>query len=115
MTLPRVALTNVQVGDVTLGPGEQICGFLGAASRDPARYRDPDRLDLRRADGGSLALAYGVHSCIGAAMARLEGEVAITSFVRRFPDVTLVDDQPPLDLPGLPLTRGYRSVEVELA
>lgn len=114
LTLPRVALEDVQVGDVTLSAGEQICGFLGGANRDPDRYRDPDRFDIGRTDGGSLALAYGVHSCIGAALARLEGEVAITSFVTRFEDLALLDDEPPLDLPGLPLTRGYRSVQVEI-
>ena len=65
--------------------------FLNGAARDPERYERPDAFDITRGDGGSLALAFGIHSCIGAAMARLEGEIAIGSFFRRFPNATLVD------------------------
>ena len=114
VTLPRVALTDVPIGETTLSPGEQVCGLLGGANRDPARYRDPERFDITRPDGGSLALAFGVHSCIGAAMARLEGEIAVTSFVTRFPQLMLLEEEPALDLPGLPLTRGFKSVPVEI-
>jgi cytochrome P450 len=114
VTLPRVALTEVRIGELTLSPGEQVCGLIGGANRDPGRYRDPERLDISRPDGGSLALAFGVHSCIGAAMARLEGEIAVTSFVTRFPRLTLLVEEPALDLPGLPLTRGFDSVPVEI-
>ena len=114
VTLPRVALTEVRIGELTLSPGEQVCGLLGGANRDPARYRGPERFDITRPDGGSLALAFGVHSCIGAAMARLEGEIAVASFVTRFPRLTLLEEEPALDLPGLPLTRGFDSVPVEI-
>jgi len=114
VTLPRMAVTDVRIGDVMLAAGEQVCGLLGGANRDPARYHQPDRLDIGRSDGGSLALAFGVHSCIGGPMARLEGEIAITSFATRFPHITLLDDEPPLDLPGLPSTRGFRAATVEV-
>ena len=77
VTLPRVALVDTKIGEVELAAGEQVSGFLSGAARDPQRYERPDEFDITRADGGSLALAFGVHSCIGAAMARLEGEVAI--------------------------------------
>jgi hypothetical protein len=88
--------------------------LLSAAHRDPSRYRDPDRLDIDRDDGGSLALAFGIHSCIGAAMARMEGEIAIRSFCERFPDVDLIDEYPVLDPPGLPSTRGFTSIRVRI-
>lgn len=114
VTLPRLALRDITVGGVELAEGEQICGLLGGANRDPARYAHPDILDISRTDGGSLALASGTHSCIGAAMARMESEVALRGFFGRFDRVTLLDDEPPLDLPGLPLTRGFTSIRVEL-
>ena len=114
VTLPRLALADVTVGDVELPAGEQVCGLLAGANRDPARYRGPDAFDISRSDAGSLALAYGVHSCIGAAMARMEAEVAVDRFFTRFDGVRLIDEAPALDLPGLPLTRGFASVRVEL-
>ncbi len=115
LTLPRVALADVELGGVTVPAGEQVCGFLGGAHRDPARYHHPDRLDIDRADGSSLALAFGAHSCIGAAMARMEGEVAIGRFFERFPSVSLIDEEPGLQTASLPLTRGFESVRVEIS
>jgi cytochrome P450 len=115
LTLPRVALRDLDIGGVTMREGEHVCGLLSAAHRDPARYTDPDRVDIDRADGGSLALAFGIHSCIGAARGRMVGEIAIGSFIRRFARIELLDDTPPLDLPGLPSTRGFTSIPVAVA
>lgn len=115
LTLPRVALRDLRIGGVSMLEGEHVCGLLSAAHRDPARYADPDRLDITRGDAGSLALAFGIHSCIGAAMARMEGEIAIGSFVRRFSRIELLDDRPALDLPGLPSTRGFTAIRVAVA
>jgi cytochrome P450 len=114
LTLPRLALTDVDVGGVTVPAGDHVCGFLGGAHRDPSRYRHPDELDLDRDDGGSLALAFGLHSCIGAAMARMEGEVAIGRFFERFRSVALIDSEPQLQTASLPLTRGFESIRVEI-
>jgi len=114
LTLPRVALVDTKIGEVELEAGEQVCAFLSGAARDPQRYERPDELDITRTDGGSLALAFGIHSCIGAAMARMEGEVALGSFVRRFAHVELVDREPELDEPGLPSTRGFKHIRVEV-
>jgi cytochrome P450 len=115
LTLPRVAFDDVELGDHTIPAGDQVIGVIGGAHRDPARYEDPTRLDITRTDGGSLALAQGIHSCLGAAMARLEGEIAIESFVRRFPRITLLDEEPEVDVAGLPLTRGFRAIRVEVS
>jgi cytochrome P450 len=114
LTLPRVALTDVEMGGVTVRAGEHVCGFLGGAHRDPCRYRRPDQLDIDRDDGGSLALAFGIHSCIGAAMARMEGEVAIGRFFERFPSAELIDSQPQLQTASLPTTRGFTSIRVQI-
>jgi len=114
LTLPRLALVDTRIGDVEVPAGEQVCGFLNGAGRDPTRYERPDEFDITRTDGGSLALAYGIHVCIGAAMARMEGEIALRSFFTRFADVDLVDREPVLDEPGLPSTRGFKRIEVEI-
>lgn len=114
VTLPRLALRDVTIGGVRLEEGEQVCGLLGGSNRDPARYAEPDTLDISRRDGGSLSLAHGTHSCIGAAMARMESDVALRGFFGRFDRVALLDEEPELDLPGLPLTRGFRAIRVEV-
>ncbi|MGH8985031.1 MAG: cytochrome P450, partial [Acidimicrobiia bacterium] len=73
----RVTLAGYQVGDVTIPPRQQIITILAAANRDPAVFADPDRLDLGRAEASRhVAFGGGHHFCLGAALARLEGEVA---------------------------------------
>jgi cytochrome P450 len=114
LTLPRLALADVEVSGVKIPAGDHVCGFLGGAHRDPTRYSRPDELDIDREDSGSLALAFGVHACIGAAMARMEGEVAIGGFFRRFRSVELIDEEPRLQTASLPLTRGFKSIRVEV-
>ena len=112
ITLPRVASEDVELGGVTIPAGEQVCGVLGAAHRDPLRYRNPNQLDIARDDGGSLAFAFGIHSCIGAAVARLEAEIAITGFVDRFTQATVIDNEPALYTAGLPSLRSFESLRV---
>jgi cytochrome P450 len=112
LTIPRVAAEDVELGGVTIPAGELVCGVLGAAHRDPLRYLNPDQLDIGRNDGGSLALAFGIHSCIGAAVARLETEIAITSFVERFADITIVNDEPALHIACLPSLRSFEALTV---
>jgi cytochrome P450 len=115
LTIPRVAAEDVELGGVTIPAGELVCGVLGAAHRDPLRYQNPDQLDIGRDDGGSLALAFGIHSCIGAAVARLETEIAITRFVERFGDVTIVDAEPALHTACLPSLRSFEALLVTVS
>ena len=73
----RTALADIEVGGANVAPGDQVIVLLGAANRDPAAFTDPDRLDVARNDHRHLAFGGGIHHCLGAALARTEGEVAI--------------------------------------
>jgi len=68
--------------------------ILGAGNRDPDVFTEPDRLNIRRVGPSHLAFGYGAHYCLGAALARLEGQIAIETVVERFPHLRLVDKTP---------------------
>jgi cytochrome P450 len=70
-------------------PGQEVLILVGAVNRDPARFSDPDRLDLARADNRHLAFSHGSHYCLGAPLARAQGEIAIAALLRRFPELRL--------------------------
>ena len=86
----RVARTDSLVGGTTVRRGEVVVIYLAAANRDPAVFEDPQRFDVRRPNAGKhLAFSGGRHFCLGAALARIEGEVGLRQFFTRFPDVQL--------------------------
>lgn len=85
----RRALEPLMIGDTAVSPGEKLTVCLGAAGRDPARFTDPDRLDLTRDEGASLAFGAGVHYCLGGPLARLEGQLAFPALLRRYPRIAL--------------------------
>lgn len=85
----RFATEDIEVGGVIIPAGSLVSVVLAAADRDPARTPDADRLDITRADHGHLAFGHGIHHCLGAPLARIEGEIAIGSLLRRFPDLVL--------------------------
>ena len=88
----RTALVDVEVAGVKIPKKEQPILLLAAANRDPAQFPDPDKLDLRRAPNAHLAFSSGIHFCVGASLARAEGQVAINAMLRRMPKLALVDD-----------------------
>ncbi len=90
----RITSTEVTIGGRTIGKGEMVMPFIGAADRDPSQFSDPDRLDLGRTDNRHIAFGWGIHFCLGAPLARIEGQIAIDTLVRRLPRLTLVDDEP---------------------
>jgi cytochrome P450 len=93
MITQRITLDDYEVGGVTIPPRQQVIPLLGAANRDPDAFAEPDRLDLSRdAAAHHVAFGGGHHFCLGAALARLEGQVAIGTLVRRFPDLALAGD-----------------------
>jgi cytochrome P450 len=91
----RTALEDVSVGGVHVAKGESVLCLLGAANRDPAVYPDPDRLDITRSNIRPMSFGGGIHFCLGAQLARIEGEIAIATLLRRLPDLELVDVERP--------------------
>jgi cytochrome P450 len=88
----RTALEYVdEIGGISLEKGRSVICLLGSANRDPAVYSDPDRLDLTRPNVRPLSFGGGIHHCVGAQLARLEGEIAIATLLRRLPDLQLDD------------------------
>jgi cytochrome P450 len=85
----RYAVEPLELGGVTIPAGAQVIISLAAADRDRSRYTDPDGLDLGRAESRHLAFGHGIHHCLGAPLARMEGQLAIGSLLRRFPSLRL--------------------------
>jgi len=90
----RIATTDVEVGGQLIRKGEQLAVSIAAANRDPDQFTEPNRLDVARTENRHLAFAAGAHFCLGASLARHEARAAITTLVRRFPDLHLVGDEP---------------------
>ncbi|MBO1414067.1 cytochrome P450 [Streptomyces sp. FH025] len=109
-TTPRIALEETEIGGVRVPRGAIVLIAMAAADRDPARYPDPDRFDVRRDTQGHTAFGYGIHFCLGAPLARLEAEVALRSLLERCPDLTADGEQGEW-LPGM-LIRGVRELPV---
>jgi cytochrome P450 len=85
----RMTTEQVELGGVTLAPGTSITLCIGAANRDPAQFTDPETFDVGRTPNRHLAFATGAHQCAGMALARLEGAIAISRFLARFPGYVL--------------------------
>jgi cytochrome P450 len=111
----RFTIEDVPVGDVVIPAGEWVLPATSSANRDPARFPDPDRLDLDRDTSGHLAFGHGVHYCLGAPLARMEAEVALGALLARFPRISLA--VPPEELRWRPvsLMNGLESLPVRLA
>lgn len=88
----RVTAQELNIGDQPIRKGERVFMMIGAANRDPAQFPEPDRLDVARLDNKHVAFGQGIHFCIGAPLARLEGAIALNSFVNRFPTFSLASD-----------------------
>jgi cytochrome P450 len=106
----RTAVTDVEVNGHPFRAGETALTILAAANRDPARFTDPDRLDIGRDEGPHLTFSYGIHYCLGAALARLEGQVVINSLVQRFGDMAIRTE--PVTYRDHFVLRGLRELEV---
>lgn len=86
MTLPSWALEDVELGGKVIQQGDTVHAVLHAANRDPAVFEQPDTFDILRQPNKHIAFSQGIHHCLGAPLARLEGEIAITTLLRWMPD-----------------------------
>jgi cytochrome P450 len=117
----RFTTQDVEIGGVRIPAGSAVSVQLAGADRDPAYTPDADQLDITRTARGHLAFGHGIHHCLGAPLARLEGEIAIGTLLRRYPDLALAC--PPEELcwrgePGInPLNviRGLEALPLHLA
>jgi len=101
----RTTTEAVTIGDKTIPPKQMVFVSLAGANRDPEMFPDPDRFDITRNNSKHVAFAYGIHYCVGAPLARLEGQIAINTMIRRLQDLRLVSEgiqrEPSLLLRGL--------------
>lgn len=85
----RKALTDVQIGKTTVRAGQAVIAVMGAANRDPEAFSNPDRFDITRTENRHVAFGWAAHFCFGAALARLEGQIAFATLLRRLPGVNV--------------------------
>lgn len=107
----RTTTAGVDIAGLRAPEGTRVITLVGAANRDPRVYVDPDRLNIRRDGPPPLSFGGGVHYCLGAPLARLEGRVAFPRLVNRFPTLRLAG--PPVPRDGLTL-RGFTGLPVQL-
>jgi cytochrome P450 len=88
----RITTADLEIGGTPIAAGQHVVAILGAANRDPAQFSAPDRLDFGRKDNRYVAFGYGIHFCVGAPLARLEGGIAINTVLRRLRGLHLATD-----------------------
>ncbi|MFD9869598.1 cytochrome P450 [Streptomyces niveus] len=109
----RYATEPVELGGQSVAVGDPVLVVLAAADRDPERFADPDRLDLSRGDNKHLGYGHGIHYCLGAPLARLEGQTALRTLLTRLPDLRLAVDPSDLRWRGGLIMRGLRTLPVQ--
>ena len=110
----RFALEDVTVGGVDLPKGSQVLALLSSANRDEAVFDRPDVLDLGRHPNKHVAFGLGIHYCVGAPLARLEGQAALAALAARFPDLRLAVPRERLQWRATVGVRGLRALPVRV-
>ena len=108
----RYVAKDVEIDGVTVPAGSAILLLLGSGNRDERRWADADRFDIHRDVGQILAFGYGIHFCLGAALARMEGRVALEELLRRFPEWQVQEDR--AHLSPTSTVRGWETLPVTL-
>lgn len=106
----RIALEDIEVAGVMVPKGHNIILLLGAANRDPDQFPHPEQFDITRNDDSHLAFGFGIHFCVGSPLARLEGQIAFQTLVRRFNAMELQTEAP--EYKENIVLRGLRSLPV---
>ncbi|WP_033284336.1 cytochrome P450 family protein [Streptomyces sp. NRRL F-525] len=109
----RFATRPLALGGQDIAAGDPVLVVLAAADRDPERFADPDVLDLGRRDNQHLGYGHGIHYCLGAPLARLEGQTALATLLTRLPDLQLAGEPADLRWRGGLIMRGLRTLPVE--
>ena len=109
----RFAAEDVRIGDQLIHRGDSVSLVLGSANRDEAIFDHPDTFDIQRSPNKHLAFGLGVHYCLGAPLARLEGRVAVETLLRRLPDIQLVMPIDKLRWGTNPIMRGVHRMPVK--
>lgn len=110
----RTAVSTVELGGQTIAEGDYVIVLLGAANRDPARFADPDRLDLLRERNQHVGFGVGIHYCLGAPLARLEAQIALPELLERAPGLALACDDADLTWRHSLMLRGLDALPVTL-
>jgi cytochrome P450 len=101
----------VELGGKTIRKGDALITVLAAANRDPARFPDPDHLDLTRSDNRHVAFGWASHYCLGAPLTRLAGQIAFATLLGRLPEMQLMTTQPTWR--GMAAMRGVTSLQIK--
>ena len=110
----RIVTEPMNLGGTPLEAGTGCFVLLAAANRDPAQFADPDKFDIAREQKSHVAFGEGLHFCIGAPLARLEGAIAIGEMLRRFPELRLSEPEPKLTYKGSFALRGLSSLPMSI-
>ncbi len=110
----RFTTETVTLGDTTIGTDELVFVSLAAANRDPHRFTEPELVDYDRDNPGHLAFGHGIHVCLGAPLARAEGNIAITRLLAQYPHISLAADPTTLGWRTSSLIRGLDALPVQL-
>lgn len=108
----RFASEDLEIGGIQIRRGEVVLVALAAADHDPSHFERPGELDIARGDNKHLAFGHGIHYCIGAPLARLEGQIGISTLLRRLPDLRLAVAPSELRSRGSAIIRGLASLPV---
>ncbi|HYH94417.1 cytochrome P450 [Hyalangium sp.] len=109
--LSRVITEDFELHGQTLRKGQKAFLMIGAANRDSRQFPEADRLNLQRQDNRHIALGFGIHYCLGAALGRMEGQIALRTVLRRFPKLRLLEEPERLENVAF---RGFKSLPVSL-
>ncbi len=110
----RFTTAPVRLGEVEIPEGEFVLVAQASADRDPARFDDADRLDITRKPGGHLAFGHGIHHCLGAPLARFEGQIAIGRLLAQFPGLALAVEPTELRWRNSTMFHGLQTLPVTL-
>jgi cytochrome P450 len=107
----RQATRDVELAGTLIPADSMVIPLFSSANRDESKYPDPDRFDIKRDTQGHVAFGHGIHFCLGAPLARLEGRIALEALLPLLPHLELVDEEPPLVDPFF--FRGYKSLRLK--